>query len=303
MGKINILETPENLIERMKKKNIKFNIMTEENAIHFLEHNTYYKKITSYESNFHYSIKEGKKIYSNLDFAYLVELSRIDMEFRFIVIQMCLNIEHALKVKAINICLDNKEDGYAIVEEYFNSQNEDVKGKILKNANNSYCMDLVLQNQNKLPLWVMLEVVSFGDLCHFYQFLSKKGYVNCSELDVIFKIRDLRNAAAHNHCLLSQIKSGDAKPIAKISQYVSGNDTIGRQERKNRLSSRCINDFVTLLYAFEYYIESEGIIKHTKEEVEKLFVERMLKHKEYFSDCLTVKNAYSFVKKVIDMWM
>ncbi len=287
----------------MKKKNIKFEIMTEEKAIHFLKHNTYYKKITSYQNNFHYSIKDGKKIYSNLDFAYLVELSRIDMEFRFIVIQMCLNIEHALKVKAINVCLDKKEDGYVIVEEYFNSQKEDVKEKILKNANNSYCTDLVVQNQNKLPIWVMLEVVSFGDLCHFYQFLSKKGYINSGELDLIFMIRDLRNAAAHNHCLLSQIKAGDGKPIAKISQYVASNNNIGKQERKNRLSSRCINDFVTLLYAFEYYIESEGIIKHTKEEVRQLFDERMLKHKEYFSNCLTIKNAYSFVKKVIDMWI
>ena len=114
------LEKAEELIERMKNKNIQFNeAYSEEQAVAFLKGQSYYKKITSYQNNFQYSNIDGKKKYMNLDFAYLVELSKLDMEFRFLVIRMCLNIEHAAKVYIINKCIENGEDGYSIVEEYF----------------------------------------------------------------------------------------------------------------------------------------------------------------------------------------
>lgn len=227
----------------------------------------------------------------DLDFSYLVELSVLDMEFRFLIIRMCLNIEHASKVYIINKCIDHHEDGYSIVEEYFENQSNNIKDKILKNANNSYCMDLVVENQNRMPLWVLIEVVSFGDLCHFYKFVSQKGYVKTEEVDLLFHVRNFRNAAAHNHCLFSQLKSQNERPLPIVSQYVANYDNITKSERRSRLASKCINDFVTLLVSFEYYIKSDGIRKHTKEDIQSLFFERMLYNKEYFKTCNTVKNA------------
>ena len=37
--------------------------------------------------------------YVNLDFAYLVELSTLDMYFRRLIVGMCLDIEHVLKTR------------------------------------------------------------------------------------------------------------------------------------------------------------------------------------------------------------
>lgn len=291
----------------MKDKNIKFNkAYTEERAVAFLKGQSYYKKITSYQNNFQYSMVNGTKKYMDLDFSYLVELSTLDMEFRFLIIRMCLNIEYAAKVYIINKCIENEEDGYSIVEEYFlyqSNNKKNVKGKILKNANNSYCMDLVVENQNRMPLWVLLEVVSFGDLCHLYKFVRQKGYVTSEEVDLLFHVRNFRNAAAHNHCLFSQLKSQDEKSLPIVSQYVAKIESITKSERKSRLSSKCINDFVTLLVAFEYYIKSNGIMKHTKEDIRNLFFDRMLLHKDYFKHCNTVKNAYIFANKILDIWL
>lgn len=41
------LETPENLILFMKDRDIKFEQVSEEDAIAFLKNNTYYKKVSS----------------------------------------------------------------------------------------------------------------------------------------------------------------------------------------------------------------------------------------------------------------
>ena len=46
------LETPENLVQFMKERNIKFEKITEQDAIKFLNHNTYYKKVSSYKRFF-----------------------------------------------------------------------------------------------------------------------------------------------------------------------------------------------------------------------------------------------------------
>lgn len=299
---IKILETAEHLIIQMKDKGIKFVEISENAAKDFLENNSYYKKISSYQNNFMTGIKDGKKKFFDLDFGYLVELSTLDMEFRFLVMKMCLNFEHALKVLVINKCLEKGEDAYNIVEDFF-ANRPDAKEEVIKHANNGYCRDLIQANQNRMPLWVYLEVTSFGGLCHLCKFLSIKGYFEPWELDVFFNVRNFRNAAAHSHCLFSQlIRTNSDDVIYKVRDYVARVETVSKMEKKNSLKSRCINDFVTLLFAFEYYIKSPGIINHTKADIDALFNKRMLENSKFFLNCNTVKNAYKFIKKILDKW-
>ena len=110
-------------IEHMKNNNgIKFNIMDEEDSKVYLKDNTYYFKIKSYAKNYEKYIN-GKNIgrYINLEFAYLVELSKIDMYFRRIVLKMTLDIEHFLKTQLLRDFQYNPdEDGYSIVRDFLN---------------------------------------------------------------------------------------------------------------------------------------------------------------------------------------
>ncbi|MEE1101868.1 MAG: Abi family protein [Agathobacter sp.] len=56
-------------------------------------------------------------MYYNLDFAYIVELSKLDMYLRKIILELCLDVEHYLKVRLMNdLTNNNSEDGYNIVE-------------------------------------------------------------------------------------------------------------------------------------------------------------------------------------------
>lgn len=109
------------LIVHMKDKGIKFNIVPESDAKNFLSYNNYYLKLASYRANYEKcpqtSTRAGQ--YQNLDFGYLKELSTIDMYLRYIIIKMCLDIEHAIKVKLVTVTTaDSNEDGYAIVKNY-----------------------------------------------------------------------------------------------------------------------------------------------------------------------------------------
>ena len=64
-------------ITDLVKKGVVFNIMNEDEAKKFLRYNNYYFKLKSYASNYPVNPKTGK--YVNLEFAYLVELSKIDI--------------------------------------------------------------------------------------------------------------------------------------------------------------------------------------------------------------------------------
>ena len=70
----------------MKEKDIKFEICSEEDAKKFLQYNNYSFKLKSYARN--YNMNSQTKKYFNLDFAYLVELSKVDMYIRKIILEV-----------------------------------------------------------------------------------------------------------------------------------------------------------------------------------------------------------------------
>ena len=87
-------------IQHLKDKGILFNIMDEESAKQYLKYNNNYYKLTSFRKNYDKhpgGENEGK--YINLEFAYLVDVSIIDMRLRYRVVEMALDIEHHTKLQ------------------------------------------------------------------------------------------------------------------------------------------------------------------------------------------------------------
>ena len=67
-------------IEWMKEKGVTFQYYKEEDAADFLRNNTYFFKLKAFQKDYIQNPKTGK--YIGLDFAYLVELSTLDMHLR-----------------------------------------------------------------------------------------------------------------------------------------------------------------------------------------------------------------------------
>lgn len=87
-------------IQDMTNKGITFKYNDDDSVIEFLKHKNYYFKLKSYGRNYDKYLATSKKgQYINLDFAYLEELSTLDMLLRKTIITMALDIEHALKTQ------------------------------------------------------------------------------------------------------------------------------------------------------------------------------------------------------------
>lgn len=297
--------TVDELIAHMQNKGILFNIISKEDAKHYLEHNNYYFKISSYRAN--YTKKQcgaNAGQYENLEFAYLKELSIIDMHLRYLILQMCLDIEHHVKLMLIHEVESNpKEDGYSIVNLF--DSNRQARLKILKHANNSYAKDLIEKHRVLMdfPIWSICELIDFGDLCRLYKTYTEAypGQTTLPKYSFLNPIRNLRNAAAHSNCLIYKLKSphSSGKIISDISNIVSQIHTISKSNRSQYLCIVPIHDFAVLLYWYSNFVKSSGLLRKRKQELYHLFFCRMTEHRDYFKKNLYIQNAYLFCLKLV----
>ncbi len=307
-----VLLTTDQLIAHMKSKGITFNIISENNAKVFLQENNYYMKLASYRDNYPKYLTGNKcGQYINLDFAYLKELSTIDMHLRYLIIQMCLDLEHALKVSLIAHVENNpNEDGYELIRRfigYTNSrgqaQNEYILKKIRGHNSSDYCKDLIEKYYPYFPVWVFVELISFGDLTYlvaFYDKLYSDPIVNNKFMNTV---RDIRNAAAHSNCLINKLfepLNPGQQVDSTISTYIKSIPSISSDARTKNLNYRVIYNFVTLLYIYDKVVP-EGIAKQRRHsEIKELFNIRMIAHKDYFKSNNKITGVYNFVKKAVD---
>lgn len=292
-------------IEYMKDESgIKFSIMDEEEAKKFLSYNSYYFKMKSYSKNFgKYISGPNKGKYLDLEFAYLVELSKLDMYFRRIILKMTLDIEHFLKSQLLRDFQENsEEDGYKIIEEFMDKYTK-VKERIHIRGKNSACTDLVLKYKNNFAIWNIVEVLSFNDFTMLYTLYYNKYPSKDSLEDYLWSVRLLRNAAAHNSCLLNSLKTPYNYRIRsnrRVLHYISRIDSISRTARTKRMKNPVIHDFIVTLYVFNQVVSSRKAKEATIEELKNLVDNRMTRSKEFFEKNQILTANYDFVKKVID---
>lgn len=295
----------EELIQHMKNRGITFNEISENDAKQFLQNNNYYMKLAAYRANYD-KCDTGKRQgqYKKLDFGYLKELSTIDMYLRYIVMDMCLDIEHVIKVRLIkNITNNPSEDGYDIVRKFID---QDDNLRILKNIRShksgEYCKDLIEKYYPYFPVWFFVELISFGDLLYFCSFYEKIYGVQIINNKLMNTVRDVRNAAAHSNCLLNKMteKIDSTKQVNnEISSFIIGMKNISKTSRVNNLSYKFTNSFVTVLYVYDSLMNEIPKQKRYKE-IQEFMNGRVVKNKQFFQSNSKISGVYNFHKKVID---
>lgn len=300
--------TIEEQIADMRKKGITFRYAEEKEVRQFLKYHNYYFKLKSYGKNYEkYRTSDKKGQYVNLDFSYLQELSTLDMYLRKLILHMALDVEHALKTQLLyDLSQNDSEDGYAIVRKYLEEDYMRVRSlhnKIGKSA----ASDLIKrhqENNDSYALWEIVEVLSFGEFIEVYTlyyatYPSKQNDFS----SFLWSIKFLRNAAAHNNCLLNSLKAPYEISIHKTKEIqfeLSKIKAISKKSRDKWMENPVIHDFIVLVFVYLKLIKSEGIKKNGIAKLRKLFDERMVKHKEFFEKNNTFVECYGFVHKVVD---
>lgn len=244
----------------------------------------------------------------------LVDLSIVDMLLRYEMLPLTLDVEHFAKVKLLKRIETEGEDGYAVVSEFISSYDgtkpdgtsyNSLKDEILRCKNSPYTGGLISRYADfDFPAWAFIEVVSFGSFLYFYKFCANRfdDREMLKEFYILQAVKSLRNACAHNSCILSNLRADrpQFKPSYVVTRELSTIAGIGLDQRKSKMSNDRIQQIVTTLYAHRK-LASQGVLEHRAKSL-SVFVQRMNKHVDYYQGNLQVSTGSEFLTKVISAW-
>ena len=297
------LTVPEIISYCKETLGITFNLKSEEEAAVFLAKHNYFFRLKQY-ADFGEKTKSGKFI--NVDFGQMVELSTVDMFLRKLILKMTLDFEHYLKVKIINDSQENhSDDGYAVVESFLETHNR--VRHLIENLNNSlnFYNRQVFEKYKETPsVWSIVEMLGFSDFIDFYAHYYQYFHLKCEYTPHFDSVRRLRNAAAHNTCMISNLKPQNwFKSDIEINfELLGAKLDVGNGVISSCLKVPVLNDFAVMLSNYVKLISSPKIKEKTLEEIQDFFNGRMILHKDYFENVNEIKNAYHFAKAVLDFY-
>lgn len=118
---------------------------------------------------------------------------------------------------------------------------------------------------------------------------------------ILREIVKLRNAVAHNSCVLCELDKKDNKyPIDyKVINYLN-KCNIKKENRDNKMSNSRIKQITYTLYMFNEIVTSIGVKYNVKEDINKLFYDRIILHKEYYNNNELLISIYTYFDKIIN---
>lgn len=290
--------TFDEMISHLEWKGVTFERYSKAEAKSFLYKNNYYFKLTSYRKNFRY--KDGK--YQDLDFKHLVDLASIDMQVRYLLLRMCLDLEHLTKTIIVSdLTMDPAEDGYSVVSD-FATHIGTTPEKLLEHAKNGN-RKLHDKHLDRLSVWVLLEVSQFGQFTKFLEFYyhRKRRTKRFKDLNGLMKfVKNLRNAAAHNSCIINSItEKGQIRPNVQVSQFIGLVPEISTSNASGQLSNRRVHDLCALFYLYDNYVKSERMKQARYSELSEI-LERCSREKGLYDRNEKIKGVYNFFSILVE---
>ena len=255
----------------------------------------------------------------------------MDLKLRTVILSICIDIEHSLKMKILQNFEISTDNGYDIVQRFFNCNQFKgdivarnifekrhsfyIKGllsKYIKNVDGLNTEHLFLiQNNNSnfyldIPIWVLLETLTFGDLINFYDFYYDdiKNYqalhtcnppINCN---ILHSIKSLRNACAHNNCILSNLKDKTSYAPSNVKSFL-GKINVNNSAIRSRMINRTILEIACVLYSL-YYIVPQKVKTHDINQFKIVLEEYDKKYKQILCNNTIIDSSFEFLKKCID---
>lgn len=304
--------TPLEQVADMCSDGIQFELYSKDQAVKLLESSNSFYRVRSYRSNFdrRYS-HEGKGKFLHLDFGMLVDLSVIDVELRNEVLILSLDIEHFFKIRLLNtveekLIKTKKDDGYQIVQDFLKSakNKEEIKKSIGSNISSPYIGGLVRKHANHdWSVWEFIEVIDFGNFLRFYRFCA--NHMGDQEMNkeyyLLQSVRNIRNACAHNNCVLNDMHKSDRpdEPSYSLKKELS-KIGINHKLRKDCLKNKRLQQIATTLYTHQKYVSQNCKIYRTEGLFR--FAKRMMRNAHIYEKEDLVNKSFKFILEMISAW-
>lgn len=284
----------------MKYKGISFQLIDEVQSTKILGDLNYYFKISVYRKFF---TKKYSNKYINLDFKMLTDLASIDMGVRYFLLQLTLDIEHAVKTAIIKELTNNPlvNDGYLIVRQFKNKESGVYKQVRHRFKNTKYMKDFHSKRENQLSYWILIELLDMGGLTKFLDFYLSSTFYGKGNVSIdvrnsnklLIYIKNIRNCTAHSNPFIFNIFDNR---IPSSSQLVSYAANIGIDSHFTRYDK--VNDLVALFHLHKYLC-SDVLNKRRKSEGEKLLL-RSQRMKMYYKGNVKLRDTYTIFQVLLD---
>lgn len=289
---------------KIRGKGITTNHHSDNEIIEIFNNRNYYYRIASYRKNFP---KDVNRKFIGLDFKALEDMSSIDMHLREFILKLSLDVEHGAKTHLMKfITNDPNEDGYRILNDFKNENNDSYSRAISKMSKNTYLKDMNSKRKNNVPIWVFLEIIDFGTLIkliEFYCSQNEKKKIRNNTIEtystLLKFVKNLRNATAHNNVFFINIFHDSLKLKLK-KKNVTLISTAANQMGINANSIRYnkINDLVALIYLHKKYSSNELNFKRYNQG--KKVIKRMRKNSHLYKTSNDYKRFDEFFYKLVE---
>ncbi|OFQ92539.1 Abi family protein [Staphylococcus sp. HMSC065A08] len=287
----------EEQIKKLKSLGILFNEINENQAKEILKSNTYFFKLSSFRKN----IPKDNSGNYNFEFSALSDLATLDMRLRYMLLPMCLDIEHSLKTDILEkITNDDTEDGYTIMQDFIKNHQGDLNkifSTIIKRDNT--VMPSFQKYYDDPPVWVCLELMSFGQFSAFVEFYSDR--TNNDELRKAGKFikfaKNIRNKCAHSQpILLNLAPRKNLKTESELKR-------LGHKQGLSKVNLKVlpIIDILSLLILHSKYC-SEGIKNNRKDDLITFKKRKDRKYKHY-RNVPAISHFFLSLNKMIDYYI
>lgn len=273
-------KTLDEQIDLLKQRNIVFN--DELKAKKILLNNNYYNIINGYKDLF--LDPSNPSVYKiGTQFEEIYALYEFDRQIRSIFLENILKIENSLRSLIAYYFSDvHGNDNYLKLDNFENFKNVTITAE--KKKNQLKYIQTLIGNINKniannidnpyinhymikygfIPLWVLVNILSFGDICNFYRLMNQKERVNIAknfniaEYDLTSLLNILcktRNLCAHDERLYNY----------KYEAYTTINDTkyhtlLSLQKNNNRYAIGK-NDLFAVMIALKLLLSPDDYNK------------------------------------------
>lgn len=302
----------EEQIEHLKGRGVVFELCGEEGAARYLADRTYLFKISAYRELFERRVggaRDGE--YVGLDFAYLQELASADRTLRYTLLPLTLDVEHFARTKLMReVTAREDEDGYSIISDYLASLNHNERrrreGEIRALAPDAYCGDLVSKYKlpDQMPIWVFLELVSFGTFIDLYLFCANRWDDQTMRLEhyMLRQVKACRNACAHSSDMINGFARTDGVlgPSALVSEALA-EAGISKRVRQSKMRNPRLQQIATLFY-LHTRIVPEGTSKARAREDAKRLRNVMAVALKDLAGNDAVRSSFDFLITLLDSW-